>query len=56
MIDEDRGRARAIEYTRRNLESMENLFSEVSIAASVDNSSKDAPRVVVEAEVVVRIS
>jgi hypothetical protein len=32
---------------------MENLFSEVSIAASVDNSSKDAPRVVVEAEVVV---
>jgi hypothetical protein len=53
LIDEDRGRARAIEYTRRNLESMENLFSEVSIAASVDNSSKDAPRVVVEAEVVV---
>ena len=53
FIDEERGRAKAIEYTRDNLWGMENLFRDVKVTATVDNSARDAPAVIVEAYVVV---
>ncbi|HHY11492.1 MAG TPA: hypothetical protein GX529_02565 [Firmicutes bacterium] len=52
-IDENRGRAKAIEYVEKNLESMESMFQEVNLRATVSNMPNCEPAVTVQADVVV---